>query len=84
MFPSWYATPGKVARNAGGAISARWMGMTPHAPCTPNCTQNAPAARPLKVLGMIHKGMKTAVRSVKVLWRERVSESAGRRRSMRW
>jgi hypothetical protein len=27
MLPSWYATPGNVARNAGGAISARWMGI---------------------------------------------------------
>jgi hypothetical protein len=27
MFPIWYATPGNVARNAGGAISVRWMGI---------------------------------------------------------
>jgi hypothetical protein len=26
-FPSWYATPGKVARKAGGDNSANWMGI---------------------------------------------------------
>jgi len=26
-FPSWYATPGNVARKAGGDISANWMGI---------------------------------------------------------
>jgi hypothetical protein len=58
-FPIWYATPGKVARNPGGLISASCMGITPQAPCTPNCTQNAPAASVLKPDGMIHSGMKT-------------------------
>lgn len=27
MLPSWYATPGKVARNARGDISASWIGI---------------------------------------------------------
>jgi hypothetical protein len=58
-FPSWYATPGKVARNPGGLISASCIGITPHAPCTPNCTQKAPAASVLKPDGRIQSGMKT-------------------------
>ena len=78
MLPSWYATPGKVARKAGGEISASWMGIwrardasvrvprcgtgmerltTPHAPWTPNWMQNAPAARALKEVGRIQRGM---------------------------
>jgi hypothetical protein len=35
------------------------MGITPQAPCTPNCTQNAPAASVLKPDGIIQSGMKT-------------------------
>ena len=58
-FPIWYATPGKVARNPGGLISASCMGITPHAPCTPNCTQKAPAASVLIPDGSIQSGMKT-------------------------
>jgi len=58
MFPSWYAMPGNDARNAGGDISDKKMAITPQAPCTPNWTQNAPAARAEKLLGMIHSGMK--------------------------
>ena len=31
---------------------------TPHAPCTPNWIQKAPAERALKEEGKIHRGMK--------------------------
>ena len=61
MLPNWYATPGKVARNAGGLISARSTGITPHAPCTPNWMQNAPAESLENVLGRIHRGMKAPI-----------------------
>ena len=57
-FSIWYVTPGKVARNPlDGLISASWMGITPHTPCTPSCTQNTPAASVLKPLGRIRNGM---------------------------
>ena len=66
MFPSWYATPGNVPRNAGGEISERKIGMTPHAPWTPTWMQNAPAERPLNVFGRIHNGMNAPISRQKI------------------
>ncbi len=43
-FPNWYAKPGNVARTAVGASSFKWAGITPQAPCTMNCSKNAPVA----------------------------------------
>src|SRR6267142_6299855 len=65
--PSWYVTPGKVARKPGGLISASWIGMTPHAPCTPNCSQKAPAERALNELGRIQSGMKAPAHKTKMI-----------------
>jgi hypothetical protein len=36
---------------------------------TPNYIQKAPAASVLKLVGRIRRGMKTAVRQAKALWR---------------
>jgi hypothetical protein len=44
---------------------------TPHAPCTPNCMQNAPAANAAKPLGKIHSGMNAPVRISQSLQRKR-------------
>jgi hypothetical protein len=43
------------------------MGMTPHAPCTPNCTQNAPAASPLKLDGRIQSGINAPLKKTKMI-----------------
>ena len=37
---------------------------TPHAPWTPNWMQNAPAARPLKLVGRIQSGINAAWKAV--------------------
>lgn len=49
---------------SGSASVKRYIGFkrtTPHAPWTPNWMQNAPAARPLKLVGRIQSGMNAAV-----------------------
>lgn len=66
---------GATSRSAGlesvmrfpDILSHRWRIMaerqpltTPHAPCTPNCMQNAPAARAPNVDGRIQRGMNAA------------------------
>ena len=41
--------------------------MTPHAPCTPNCSQKAPAESPLNVLGRIQSGMNAPESKTKIM-----------------
>lgn len=52
--PSWYDVPTTKVLKEPGDSSIRWMGMTPHAPCTQNCSKNAAAIiflLPMKVYG---------------------------------
>lgn len=42
-FPSWYEVPTTKVRNEPGESSMRWIGMTPHAPWTQNCSKKAAA-----------------------------------------
>ncbi len=41
--PSWYDVPTTKVRKEPGESSMRWMGMTPHAPWTQNCSKKAAA-----------------------------------------
>jgi hypothetical protein len=79
MLTSWYATPGKVAWNAGGAISARWMGICDggvsvhafmrikkHTIPYASCMPDCTELAPRARPLKLH-WMKTAVRSVKAL-----------------
>lgn len=41
--PSWYAVPTTKVRNDPGLSSIKWIGITPHAPWTQNCSKKAAA-----------------------------------------
>lgn len=54
---TWYVIPGKLLLNAGGDSSFKWMGMTPHAPCTKNCMKKPVADSERSVVGRIQAGI---------------------------
>lgn len=54
--PSWYDVPTTKVRKDPGDSSMRWMGMTPHAPWTQNCSKNAAAVtlwEPVKLFSQV-------------------------------
>jgi hypothetical protein len=53
--------PGNEDLKAGGESSFKWIGMTPHAPCTKNWIMKPLAERPPSECGKIHAGIKRAL-----------------------